>query len=354
MNWLKTPLSERLHIRYPLIQAPMAGGITTPQLVAAVSNAGGLGSLAAGYLKPEEIATAIAEIRELTDRPFAVNLFVPQSMTENSQQIERAKALLAPFRRELNFEDSEGPKQYLPNFNEQLAVLLEEQIGILSFTFGVPSAEDIGTLKEWGIITLGTATHLLEAIVLEESGIDMIVAQGAGAGGHRATFLGQPEQGLVEGMALVPVLVDHVRVPVIAAGGIMDSRGITAALNLGAAGVQMGTAFLACPESGAHPKYKELLMEGTEITTVLTRAFSGKLARGLKNSFITELQPHEAELPGFPIQDALTRDIREAAARQNRPEFMALWAGQGCTLCRNKPAGELLKEWAGQIRDTGA
>jgi nitronate monooxygenase len=148
---------------------------------------------------------------------------------------------------------------------------------------------------------------------------------------------------------LIPLLVNHIRVPIIAAGGIMDGRGISAALTLGAAGVQMGTAFLACPESGAHPKYKELLAEGTEITTVLTRVFSGKLARSLKNRFISEMQTREAELPGYPFQQFLTQAICAAAIQQERPEFMALWAGQGCALCTSKPAAELLKTWFGQV-----
>jgi nitronate monooxygenase len=300
-------------------------------------------------MEPQQIRAAIKDVRNLTDRPFAVNLFAPEACPEDAARIQRAQELLAPYREELDLPVTPPPgAPYLPNFSEQLSVILDEGVTILSFTFGLPPAEDVETLKEWGMTLIGTATHLLEAILLEESRVDLIVAQGAEAGGHRATFLGQPEQGLVGTMALVPLLANHVRIPIIAAGGIMDGRGVGAALALGAAGVQMGTAFLACPESGAHPRYKEMLSQGTEITTSLSRCFSGRLARGLNNRFTTELHAHEAELPGYPVQNALTREIRQAAARQNRPEFMSLWAGQGCPLCTTRPAADLLAVWAAQ------
>ena len=237
----------------------------------------------------------------------------------------------------------------MPDFEEQLAVILEERVAVFSFTFGVPTPDQMETLKQHGIITMGTATHLLEAIVLEESGVDMIIAQGMEAGGHRGTFLGGYDQGLVSTIALLPLSANHIKLPLIAAGGIMDGRGIAAALALGASGVQMGTAFLTCPESGAHPKYKELLHQSTEITTTLTRAFSGKLARGLRNRFTDTLEAVQTELPDYPIQNALTQDIRQAAATQNRPEFMSLWAGQGCPLCQDKPAATLIREWANQV-----
>lgn len=351
MNWLKTPLTERLPIRFPIIQAPMAGGITTPELVAAVSNAGGLGSLAAGYLEPEEIRTTIAAIRAFSDNPFAVNLFAPTPIRANLEQIEFSQLALEPCRQELGLPTPPLPTSYRPDFKEQLAVILEAQVDVLSFTFGVPGNEDLQALQAAGIVTMGTATNLLEAIVLEESGIDMIIAQGAEAGGHRGTFVGQPEQSLIGTVALVPLLADHIRLPIIAAGGIMDGRGIAAAMILGAAGVQMGTAFLTCPESGAHPSYKRMVSAGTEIGTTLTRAFSGRLARTLKNRFSRELQPYEADLPGYPVQLALTHDIRQAAAQQDRAEFMPLWAGQGCSSCEAKPAKELLEEWLKKVKE---
>lgn len=351
MNWSRTPLTQRLALKYPIIQAPMAGGPSTPALVAAVSNAGGLGSLAGAYLAPEQLRSAIQEVRALTDRPFAVNLFIPTQYREDAAQIARAQELLAPLLQELgvNPTTNKPPKQYLPPYTEQLAVVLEEAVEVFSFTFGVPRPEQLEALRQRGITTIGSATHVLEAIVLEESGVDMVVAQGLEAGGHRATFLGTPEQGLIGTLALVPLLGDYLRIPVIASGGIMDGRGIAGALTLGSAGVQMGTAFLATPESGAHPKYKELLQSGTEINTVLTRAFSGRMARGLRNRFIEKLAAVEAQFPEFPIQNALTRGLRDAAAKQDKAEFMALWAGQGCGQCQTRPAAELMMLWVKQV-----
>lgn len=353
-HWLHTPLLERLSIEYPLIQAPMGGDISTPQLVVAVANAGGLGMLAAGSLEPEALRQAIAAVRRLTGRPFAVNLAIPQLGTANTAQCERSHALLAPYRAELGLPPPLPPIPTVPALKEQLAVLIEEGIRVISFTFGLPEPDAMAALKRQGIVVMGTATHLLEAICLEESGVDIVVAQGAEAGGHRATFIGPPERGLVGGMALLPLLIAHLRTPVVAAGGIMNARGIAAALVGGAAGVMLGTAFLACPESGAHPRYKALLAEGTEINTTLSRAFSGRLARCLKNRFTAELQAHDADWPGFPIQYALTQDIRHAAAEQNRPEFMALWAGQGCPLCTTRPVGALVEEWMRQVRELPA
>ncbi|MBL8251569.1 MAG: nitronate monooxygenase, partial [Candidatus Competibacter sp.] len=177
---------------------------------------------------------------------------------------------------------------------------------------------------------------------------DFIVAQGAEAGGHRATFIGQPERSLVGTLALVPLLAQHVRVPIIAAGGIMDGRGLAAMRMLGAAGAQMGTAFLACPESGAHPAYKALLGQGNELATTLSRTFTGRCGRVLRNRLVDELRAHEAELPGFPLQLLLTQELSQAASEQGLTDFMPLWAGQGCHLCQQRPAGELVALWAEQ------
>ncbi len=349
MNWSDTALTRQLRIRHPIIQAPMAGGPTTPELVAAVSNAGALGSLGAGILDPEEIRVAVAEIRALTDRPFAVNLFAPSRPRENKERMDRANARLAPYRIELDLPAPPNPPGGLPDFGEQLSAVLDEGVEIVSFTFGVPGSAELEQITQRGGITLGTATHLLEAIVLEECGVDMVVAQGMEAGGHRGGFLGDAATTQVGTLALVPLLADHLHIPLVAAGGIMDGRGIAAALALGACGAQMGTAFLACPESGAHPAHKEALRHATETDTRLTRAFSGRHARGLKNRFIQEMKDAEDWLPDFPLQQALTADIRATAARAGRTDFMALWAGQGCPLVSDRPAAELIERWMAQL-----
>jgi nitronate monooxygenase len=198
-------------------------------------------------------------------------------------------------------------------------------------------------LKQAGIVVVGTATTVPEAIRLEEDGVDAIAAQGAEAGAHRGSFLAAFENSMVGTMALVPAMVDSVRVPVIAAGGIMDGRGIAAALMLGAAGVQLGTAFLACPECGASEAWKKKLLEQQADATEITRAFSGRPARGIRNRFMAEIGARQGELPAFPALNSLTRGIRGAAAKQGDPEALSLWAGQGAPLARQLPAAELLR-----------
>ena len=349
MNWSHTTLTERFDIRLPIIQAPMTGGPGTPQLAAAVANAGGLGALAGGYLQPEALRQSIAELRALTDRPFLVNLPATLPANIDTARVTRAQQLLAPYRAELGLPELSGSLPEPPSLLELLDVVLEEQVAAVSFVFGLPDRVCLDVLREAGIVVLGTATHLLEAIVLEESGaVDFIIAQGAEAGGLRATFIGQPEQGQVGTLTLVPLLSKHVAVPIIAAGGIMDGRGIAAARVLGAAGVQMGTAFLACPESGAHAAYKALLRQGSEIATVISRVFTGRGGRLLRNRLVDELRACESEWPGFPLQLWLTADLRRVAAERGLIDFMPLWAGQGCHLCEEQPAAFLLERWMEQ------
>ncbi|HEX2911164.1 MAG TPA: nitronate monooxygenase [Chloroflexia bacterium] len=347
--WTETKITRTLKIAYPIIQGPMAGGPTTPALVAAVSNGGGLGSLGAAYLTPDQMRKDIREIRSLTAKPFGVNLFIPGPAQAQPQAIERMQQILATYRRELGLETPEIKAPYIPSFEEQIQVALEERVPVFSFTFGLLPARWVQEMKAAGIVVMGTATTVQEGIALEKSGVDGIVGQGSEAGGHRGTFLAPVPQSLIGTMALIPQLVDAVKIPVVAAGGIMDGRGIAAALTLGADAVQLGTAFLATPESGAHPDYKTLLQKSPEDSTTLTRVFSGRYARGLRNRFTEELQDHEAELLPFPIQNSYTRDIRTAANKQNRTEFMSLWAGQGVRLTRALPAAELVAELAKEV-----
>jgi nitronate monooxygenase len=212
-----------------------------------------------------------------------------------------------------------------------------------SFTFGTLARELTDRLRENGTHVVGTATTVEEGTRLERDGVDAVVAQGAEAGGHRGTFLGDVQDSLIGTMALVPQMVDALSIPVIAAGGIMDGRGLAAALTLGAEAVQMGTAFLTCEESGAHHAFKNAVLESTEDQTAITRAFSGRAARGIENRFLVEVGAHEQEIPPFPVQNALTRDVRAAAQEQNRPEFMSLWSGQGLRLARSNTAAELIR-----------
>ncbi len=341
MAVLSTRLTKLLDVEHPIIQAGMAGGATTPELVAGVSEAGGLGTLGAAYLTPDATRAVISEVRALTERPFAVNLFVPEDFDPSLYDPEEVNAPLAHYREELGIEAPAEISSYAQPFEDQLTVVLEERVPVFSFTFGVPDEGQLSTLKEASIVVMGTATTVREGRILEDRGVDVVVGQGSEAGGHRGTFIGAFEDALVGTIALVPQLADSLSVPVVAAGGIMDGRGLAAALVLGAEGVQMGTAFLPCPESGIHPKYKEAVLGAESEETALTRSFSGKPARGVRNRFIEEMEGKE--IPGFPVQNAYTRDIRAAAAKQDRTELMSLWAGQAARLGRAKPAAEVVE-----------
>ena len=250
---------------------------------------------------------------------------------------------LQPIRAELGLPQATVPSKFSEDFAAQLEVLIEEKPPVVSFHLDLVPAQTVERLHEAGCQVIGTATNVAEAVAWEQAGADYICAQGAEAGGHRGTFLGPVEQSLTGTMALVPQVADAVKVPVIAAGGIMDGRGIAAALLLGAVAVQMGTAFLTCPESGIHPLYKQALLQAQGDPTVLTRTFSGQHARGLRNAFIERMQPYEAQVPPYPIQNALTSEIRQAAAKAGRLHFMSLWAGQAVALSRALPAAQLVE-----------
>jgi nitronate monooxygenase len=342
---MSTPndLCKMLDITYPIIQAPMAGGTTTVDLVAAVSAAGALGSLGAAYLSPEQIHESARQIRARTDRPFNVNLFVGGDDGRGARDPSALIRMLAVYHTELGMPAPEPPVPAPDPFDAQLQAVLEAAPAVFSFTFGVPSAAALAALKERGIKIVGTATTVEEAKYLEAAGVNAVVAQGAEAGGHRGTFAGPCERSLVGTMALVPQVVDAVSVPVIAAGAIMDGRGIVAARVLGAAGVQMGTAFLTCRESGAPEAYKEKVRAARDDQTEVTRAFSGRPARGVVNEWIVALRGREEAVLPFPLQNTATRPLRNEAAKRGDTRFLALWAGQAAALARDLSAAELVR-----------
>lgn len=349
--WNENELTKKLRVKFPIIQAGMAGGVTTPELVAAVSNAGGLGTLGAGYMNAEEMKDTIRKIKELTNQPFAVNLFVPELADRSEEKIQKANELLQPFREELNIPEPEVKKVSDENFDKQLEVIIREEVPVCSFTFGVPSPSTIQQLKQENIIVIGTATTVKEAIMNEEHGMDIVVMQGSEAGGHRGTFSGSFEQAMIGTMSLIPQAADCVDIPLIAAGGIMDGRGVLAALTLGAQGVQMGTAFVTAIESGAKQQHIDALLNSTEDQTITTSVFSGKPARGIQNEFIEKMKPHEQNLPDYPIMNTLTTGIRNEAAKQNRPEWIHLWSGQSPRMSKKKHAGDLISDIVSQIDD---
>lgn len=347
---METELTRRLAIQYPILQAPMAGGPSTPELVAAVSNAGGLGSIGAGYLSPEQIRQTIREVKQRTDRPFGVNLFVPTQPTTSADAIARMNQHLDKYRIEAGIATNPPIPKYAESFEEQVQAVIGENVSVFSFTFGIPSQDIMEAMKLHGINVIGTATTVEEAIKLESAGVDAIVAQGSEAGGHRGTFLPSKTDALIGTMALVPQIADHVSVPIIASGGIMDGRGLAASLVLGASAVQMGTAFLASHESGAHTLYKGRILTTSEDATEVTSAYSGKAARGILTDYITDMRTYQGEIPDYPIQHAMTREIRQAASKANNPELMSLWAGQGLRLAKERGAAEIVEQTMEQAR----
>ncbi|MQA63688.1 MAG: nitronate monooxygenase [Actinophytocola sp.] len=338
--WTRTRLTERLGIELPIVLAPLAGGPGTPALAAAVSEAGGLGTLGVGYLSPEKMRDAILQARRLTGKPFGVGLFVP-APADPTAGIGEAVDALRPFFSEVGIEQTPDVTNAQQDFDEQLQVVLDEQVPVVSFTFGVPDRAAVAALKEIGAVVIATATTVAEGVALADAGVDVVCAQGAEAGGHRGSFLRENSSDMIGLAALTPQLADTLSVPVIAAGGLMDGRGIVAALALGASAAQLGTAFLLCPEAGTSEPYRHALTGAAPDNTVITEAFSGKPARGLRNRFTDTMAGHGG-LPPYPVMNELTREMRLRAAAEGNSELLSLWAGQGAPLCRQLPAGELI------------
>lgn len=334
MIW-QNRLTQLLGIQYPIIQAPMLG-VTSPEMVAAIANLGGLGSLPVGGLSPEKTLELIKKTKSLTDRPFAVNLFAHDIPVIDISAAEKMAAYLQRLSAEQHFDCVIPSVESLKFFSytEQIQILLDEQIPIVSFTFGVLADEIIAQFKARGVVLIGTATCVKEAVFLEQKGIDAITAQGIEAGGHRGTFLTSANQLIpqVGSMSLIPQIVDHVAVPVLASGGIGDGRTIKAAFMLGAEAVQIGSAFIASMESLAISSYKDSLQNAQDTDSVLTRTFSGRWARGLSNPFIenmdAEIVRTGLSIPQYPIQNSLTTTLRSAAQKQNNAQMTNLWAGQ--------------------------
>ena len=337
-----TVLTQRLGISHPIIQAPMAGGSDTPALVAAVGEAGGIGTIGAAYLAPAQILEAAKAVRERTKRPFGINLFSPLPAPAPPKDYGPAIARLAPYFSELGLPAPGPPGPPAYTFADQMAAVLESGAAFFSFAFAPVPAADIAAAKARGMLVIGSATTVDEAVALEKLGVDAVAAQGSEAGGHRGSFAQPFEDAMIGAMALVPQTVDAVRVPVIAAGGIMDGRGIAAALALGASAVQMGTAFLTCEEAGPPEAHKQAILSAREHETGITRAFSGRPARGIVNRVMRDLA--DAEIPEFPLQNALTRPMRTAAGKAGRAEFLSLWAGQGVRMARRQKAGDLVRK----------
>lgn len=317
-------------------------GVNTPELVAAVSNAGGLGSLGAAMLGPDQLREQLGAVRRLTGEPFAVNLFAPLETPEAPAAVEAMLERLGPWRERLGLGPGTIPPHPTSAFDDQLAALLEQPPPVFSITFGPPPSEALAALKQAGVAVVATATTTAEAATLEAAGCDAVAAQGSEAGGHRGTFGGSFEAAQVGTMALVPQIVDRVELPVIAAGSIMDGRAVAAALALGADGVQMGTAFIGCQETAAPPGYVASLADSADSDTTVTAAFTGRPARALRTHWVEEVERSEAEIPPYPLQAMLMMELRTAGLEQDQLDAVMRLAGQGAPLIRRGSASDLV------------
>lgn len=328
--------------RYPIVQAPMAGGASRPELAAAVAEAGGIGFLAAGYRTADGMYDEVKRLRLLTGLPFGVNLFMPQPPAADPCAVEvyrhRLAGEAASYGVPLGDPDTGGDDGY----EDKVAILLEDPVPVVSFAFGCPTREVLDAFAAAGTLTVVTVTSPQEALNAQRAGAGALCVQGAEAGGHQSTHSDDPQAGLTGTglLALITEVRESVRLPVLAAGGLMRGSQITAVLAAGADAAQLGTAFLPCPESGAHPLHKQALTDPLFVTTALTRAFSGRPARGLVNRFVREHGPYAPA--AYPQVHQLTSGLRRAAAQAGDAQGMALWAGQGHRMARELPAGELV------------
>src|SRR6266700_7860684 len=334
-RWNENRLTAKLGIDYPIIQGPL-GGLSSQRLTAAVSNFGGLGSFGAHGLTPEAIKDVIAEIRSLTSKPFAMNLWV--SMEDEGARTSAESAFnrsLAPLAAHIAALGAPRP-EYKPyswiRFEDQVRVLLDEKVPVFSFIYVIPPQEILEECRAKHIVTIGTATTPEEGAALQDAGVDAVVASGFEAGGHRSSFLRAAEDSLTGTFSLVPQLADVVNVPVIAAGGITDARGVVAALALGAEAVEMGTVFLACEESGASLLHRQTLRGKKAGHTAMTKGFTGRLARGIHNRLLEELKRKGTAILPYPLQRILVRNLAIAAEAAGRSDLLPLWAGQGANL----------------------
>lgn len=350
MKWQDRRLLDLFGIEHPLLQAPMAG-VTSPQMAIAASEAGGLGAIAAAMLTPEGTRQELQMVKQGTARPFNINFFAHKPPTADAQRDARWRQRLASYYAELGVPvDAKGPSRAA--FDAAMCdLVIEYAPRVASFHFGLPDRGLVARLKAARILILSSATTAEEARWLEGEGADAVIAQGAEAGGHRGMFLSDDIARQAGTMALVPQVVDAVKIPVIAAGGIGDGRGIAAALALGAAGAQIGTAFMLTPEAKTSVLHRAALKQANDNSTVLTNVFTGRPARGIVNRIIREIGPMSADAPAFPLAAEATQPLRGPAESKGSTDFTSLWSGQAPTLAREMPAGELMAQ---MVRETEA
>ncbi|MFA6086268.1 NAD(P)H-dependent flavin oxidoreductase [Mucilaginibacter sp.] len=352
--WNQTPITTLLGIKYPILLGPMGGGFSTPELLAAVSNAGGLGSFGAYTLSPEQIQEADKAIKAKTDKPYNINLWVSDvddRLTNYPiESLEKVKALFKPYFDELSIPLPDLDTHIPSKFLKQVEAIFEIRPAVFSFIFGIPSKEILDEARRLGIKTVGAATTLDEALALEEAKVDAIVAAGFEAGGHRPSFLRPAHDSLTGTFALIQQLKAKIKTPVIAAGGIADSKGIAAALTLGADAVQIGTAFLVTDESGATTVHKERLFSDESKYTILSKSLTGRMGRMIRNRISEEVN-YETEVLPFPLQTRLMGPLRAAALAQGKTDMINFWSGQNAVNLKHTKATELMKTLITETQD---
>jgi nitronate monooxygenase len=344
----RNEVTGRLGLAHPIVQGPFGGGISTPQLVAAVGKAGGLGSFGAYTYSPAEIEGIARDIRALTDKPFALNLWVSEHDRGgdklNPEQFDAAWKIFAPLFSEFDLPRPELPERFFHPFDKQVEAVIEARPAAFSFVFGIPKPFILAECKRRGIITIGAVTTLAEAEAMDAAGVDVILTTGFEAAGHRPSFLARAEDSLMGTLTLTRQVAARIKRPIIAAGGLVDRESIDSVLAAGASAAQFGTAFLACKESGASEPHRNALFSEAARRTVLTRTYSGRLARGIPNRLIEALTPVADKLPPFPVEVWFTSPLRKAAAAQGRDDFLALYAGQGAPLLKHRDVASLMAE----------
>ncbi|ELR69518.1 Enoyl-[acyl-carrier-protein] reductase [Fulvivirga imtechensis AK7] len=343
--WNKTRVTDLLRIKYPIIQGPFGGRFSSAKLVATVSNSGGLGSFGLNACTPKEITRINAEIRSLTNKTYALNLWVPLKhdplLHYRSEDFEALKQRFQPYFDELRIPQPEFSIPDSPNFDDQIKAVLKARPPVVSFIFGIPPQNYILELKKTGIVIIATATTVDEAVLAEQAGVDLVVASGTEAGGHRASFLKPADLSLTKTIPLVAQVVRNVAIPVIAAGGIADGKSICAMLQAGASAVQIGTAFLATDESNAPDYHKQKLLD-TQLKTELTKVYTGRLARALSNKIILDFKNNSQEsFAPYPAQSTYLAPLRKAALALRRYDLLPMWSGQPSTVLTYRSAKAL-------------
>lgn len=343
---MTSQVSSMLGIELPIVQGPFGGGLSTIELVSTASNEGALGSFGAHYLDGAGITDLASQLRMATTKPFALNLWVQDhdlgGDDMSDEMFESAWEIYAPYFAEMALAKPGRPEIYHPRFEDQIDALLEARPSAFSFVFGIPSAKILAECKRLGIIAIGAVTTLAEAQAMDDAGVDIILATGFEAGGHRPSFLQKAEDSLMGTLALTRLVSSNIRRPVISAGGLSDRQSVAAVLQAGAEAAQLGTAFLACHESGASKLHKDVLFSQRASDTVLSRSYSGRLARGIPNRIIREFHERAAELPPFPIHSWFAGKLKAASIARESEEFVSLYAGQGAPLLEHKTVRALL------------